>query len=154
MATAPQVQTAGTLSSEGDYSRWLDWNARPTDEARSLFKLVGRNGDTVESVRELIAVPPETERNLRSFICQHPEDALGVERVLQYRRRVAQEFERLCRRKNRSHRVVAKRRIILPQVLVDGSAVRVAEVASDRTRPLSLFPDAHGNFLAVRDFRQ
>jgi hypothetical protein len=58
--------------------------------------MVGRNGDTVESVRELIAVPPETERTLRSLYLPASRGRLGIERVLQYRRRVAEEFERLA----------------------------------------------------------
>jgi hypothetical protein len=99
MATAPQVQTTGTLSSRDDCSRWLDWNAKPTDEARKLLLLVGRNGDTIESVRDLIAVPPEIERTMRLFVLQHPEESGGVERVLEFRRRVSEEFDLLtaCR---------------------------------------------------------
>jgi hypothetical protein len=96
MATAPQVQTAGTLSAKDDCSRWLDWNAKPTEEARKLLMLVGRNGDTIESIRDLIAVPPEIERTMRLFVLQHPEESGGVERVLAFRRDVAEEFERLA----------------------------------------------------------
>jgi hypothetical protein len=93
---ASQVQTAGTLSSRDDRSRWLDWNAKPTEEARKLLMLVGRNDNTVESVRELIAVPPETEAALLLYAQENPEDAPGIERVLQFRHHVAKEFERLA----------------------------------------------------------
>jgi len=57
--------------------------------------MVGRKGDTVETVRGLIAVPPKIERILRSYMQRHPEDALGIECVLRYRKRVAEEFDRL-----------------------------------------------------------
>jgi hypothetical protein len=57
------------------------------DRAQKLLMLVGRNGDTIESIRELIAVPPEIERTLRLFVLEHPEESDGVERVLEFRRR-------------------------------------------------------------------
>ena len=47
--------------------------------------LPGRNGDTLDSIRELIAVPLEVE------------EALGIHRVLKLRRKVAEEFDRLVR---------------------------------------------------------
>jgi hypothetical protein len=96
---ASQVQTAGTLSSTDECSCWLDWNAKPTDEARKLLMLIGRNGDTIESIRDLIAVPPEIERTMRLFVLEHPEESGGVERVLEFRRRVSEEFDLLtaCR---------------------------------------------------------
>jgi hypothetical protein len=93
---ASQVQTADALPSTDDCSRWLDWNAKPTEEARKLLMLIGRNGDTIESIRDLIAVPPEIERTMRLFVLEHPEESGGVERVLQFRRHVAEEFERLA----------------------------------------------------------
>jgi hypothetical protein len=58
--------------------------------------LAGRNGDTIDSIRDLIAVPPETERTMRLFVLQYPEESGGVERVLAFRRQVAEEFERLA----------------------------------------------------------
>ena len=57
--------------------------------------MIGRNGDTIESIRELIMVPPEIERTLRLYLRWHPEDADGIERVLKFRSRVAKEFEEL-----------------------------------------------------------
>jgi hypothetical protein len=55
-----------------------------------------RKRDTVESIRELIAIPPETESVLTRYAYAHPEDAFGIERVLRFRKRVAEEFERLA----------------------------------------------------------
>lgn len=55
---------------------------------------IGRHGDTVESIRELIVVLQEIERTLRLYLRRHPEDE-GIERVLEFRSRVAEEFEEL-----------------------------------------------------------
>ena len=64
-------------------------------EARCLYRLLGQNGNTVEELRGLIAVPPETERALRTFARAHREDARWIEVALRFRRDVAREFERL-----------------------------------------------------------
>jgi hypothetical protein len=56
--------------------------------------MVGRNGDSVETIRELNAVPPEVEALLLAYAKRHPKDQQGIEGVLEFRRRVAQEFER------------------------------------------------------------
>jgi hypothetical protein len=100
MATALHVQTPGDFSPAAEYSSpWLDRAVAPREEAVSLFALIGRNGDTVESVRELIAVPPRMEAALLLYAERNPEDARGIERVLEFRRRVAEEFERLQEQK-------------------------------------------------------
>lgn len=69
------------------------------DEARALLALVqGRNGGTekaFEEVRELIAVPPGAMCALLSYCRKHPAEREGIERVLRFRRRVAEEFEKL-----------------------------------------------------------
>lgn len=66
-------------------------------EARQIFGLLGKNGDTVESLRKLIAVPPRAEALLRAFARERPENQHGIEQMLAYRRRVGEEFERLVR---------------------------------------------------------
>jgi hypothetical protein len=96
MATALQVQTLGPAPAiADDCSHWLEQTATPREEAMKLLALVGKNGDTVESIRELIAVPPDIEQALRLYSRWHPEDAYGVERVLKFRKRVGEQFERL-----------------------------------------------------------
>jgi hypothetical protein len=60
--------------------------------------MLGGNGDTVDTIRELIAVPREIETMLRAYAGQYPEYAIGIERVLQFRRRVGEEFERLVKK--------------------------------------------------------
>jgi hypothetical protein len=96
MATALQIQTheaAPPIAVEKSDSHWLDCTASAREEARILFEMMQRSGDTVESIRELIVVPPEIEEAL--YARRHPEDAYGIERVLKFRQRVADEFERL-----------------------------------------------------------
>jgi hypothetical protein len=100
MATASRVQTPGLLPyAECDLSHWLGCTASPREEARALFVMVGRNGDTVDSIRELITVPPGIERTLCLYLLRHPEDSDGVMRVLEFRSRVAEEFEQLATRR-------------------------------------------------------
>jgi hypothetical protein len=96
MATSAPVQTPEDFSPAAEYSSpWLDRPVAPREEALSLFAMIGRNGDTVESVRELIAVPARIEAALLLYADRNPGDASGIERVLQFRHRVAEEFERL-----------------------------------------------------------
>jgi hypothetical protein len=58
MATAAQVQTLATKGEKlPEIHCWLQL-AAPAVEARALFRLVGKNGNTVEKIRALIAVPP------------------------------------------------------------------------------------------------
>jgi len=71
----------------------------PREEARALLALVqGRSGGTaeaIEEVRQLIAVSPEVRETLRRYCRRHPEERKGIMRVLRFRRRVAEEFEKL-----------------------------------------------------------
>jgi len=75
------------------------WNlpSSPGEEAGRLVALVGHNGDTVETIRELIAVPPEIEKALLGFAKAYPEEAAGVHLLLEFRGKVSEEFERLCK---------------------------------------------------------
>ena len=57
-------------------------------EAIGLFRMVGHDGNTVEALRELIAVQPKIERVLRSFAQAHPEEAHGIDRNLKFRQAV------------------------------------------------------------------
>ena len=72
------------------------WDARgPAFEARGLFALLGRDGNTAEGIRRLIEVPPEVEASLRAFIRLNPEEGFEIEHILSFRQKVAEEFERL-----------------------------------------------------------
>jgi hypothetical protein len=92
---ASQIQTPAQIAGPGDCFQWLDGSHAPRDEARGLFGLVRRNAASVESVRDLIAVPPEIEAVLCLYAKRHPEDARGIEQVLRFRKRVQEEFDRL-----------------------------------------------------------
>jgi hypothetical protein len=66
-------------------------------EAESLYRMAQQKGNSLESVRELIAVPKETEAILREYARSDPAEAYWVEGALRFRKAVAAEFERLCR---------------------------------------------------------
>jgi hypothetical protein len=97
MATCPQVQTPTSAFDSEDCFQWLEGPFAARDEARGLFVLIRRNSASVESIRELIAVPPEIEAVLLLYAKQHQEDARGIEKVLAFRKRVREEFDRLLR---------------------------------------------------------
>lgn len=56
-----------------------------------------RTGTSIEDTRELIEVPQNQQAALRFSGLYNPEDAAGIERVLKFRKRVADEFERQVR---------------------------------------------------------
>ena len=66
------------------------------DEAKALYGMIGEE-NTVDELRELIAVPPRIECALRAFGRAHPEEAHSIERTLKFRLSVAREFERPVR---------------------------------------------------------
>ena len=65
-------------------------------EANALYRMIG-DENTVEAIRELIAVPPLIERVLLAFARAHTEEAYSIDRNLKFRLAVAREFERLVR---------------------------------------------------------
>jgi hypothetical protein len=83
------------LRENGHSSHSAIWDApTPRIEARALFQLIGQ-GATPEAIRDLIAIPPETEQLLRAYASQHPEERPSIERTISFRTLVSQEFERL-----------------------------------------------------------
>jgi hypothetical protein len=95
IASATQVQTTARVLASGDCFQWIDGTQAPRDEARGLFVLVRGNAASTESIRDLIAVPPEIEAALCLYASQHAKDAQGIEKVLSFRKRVREEFDRL-----------------------------------------------------------
>jgi hypothetical protein len=72
------------------------WVTRdPKSEARDLYRMVRYGNFTIAKIRELISVPPEIETTLRAYAFAYPEDAGKIEGVLGFRKKVAQEFERM-----------------------------------------------------------
>jgi hypothetical protein len=69
----------------------------PKWEARCLVQLLGKNGHTVDKLRELIRVTPKEEAILRASALHSPVLVERIEQALRYRVEVAQEFERLIR---------------------------------------------------------
>lgn len=57
-----------------------------------------QTGETADDIRELILVPPEIQSLFSSYALEHPEEFHAIEQVLDFRRRVAEEFERLVER--------------------------------------------------------
>ena len=97
MASTTQVQIRHSPFAPADCFEWLGGDHAPRDEARGLFVLIRRHAASVEAVRDLIAVPPEIEAVLFLYAKGHPEDVRGIEKVLRFRRRVREEFDRLVR---------------------------------------------------------
>jgi len=72
------------------------WAIRnPLDEARDLHRLTVYGSCTVESMRDLISVPPEIEAAVLAYADHYPKDGDRIRCVLRFRRRVGVEFEKL-----------------------------------------------------------
>lgn len=84
-----------SIESEKTSTAWpcLD-QAQPRTEAKSLAMLV-RNGESVESVRQLIDVSDKDMFLLEAMIREKPELTGRVQSSLSYRARVRQEFDRI-----------------------------------------------------------
>jgi hypothetical protein len=48
-------------------------------EARALLPLIGKDGNSVETLRALITIPPKFERALRAYAERHPEESHWIE---------------------------------------------------------------------------
>jgi hypothetical protein len=71
------------------------WATRnPSDEAGDLYRMVRFGSCTVIEIRELIAVPKHIREALLAYAERYPEDSDRIRCVLQFRERVAEEFER------------------------------------------------------------
>jgi hypothetical protein len=71
------------------------WATRnPSDEARDLYRMVRFGSCTIGEIRELIAVPKHVSEALLAYAERYPEDNERIRCILQFRERVAEEFER------------------------------------------------------------
>ena len=69
-----------------------------------LYRLVGRNGDSVDSLRRLISVTPAEKGELRDWAASSsPRVAVGIEHMLRFRNAVLAEFDRLLKTAPRSN---------------------------------------------------
>jgi len=80
---------------------------RVKEEARSLFRLVGQQGETARSIREQIYIPPHIARDLFAFIEREPEHAKWVLGAMEFRNRVLREFDVLTSSAEHAARVAA-----------------------------------------------
>lgn len=81
---------------EADHRADMEASLPPVkEEALALFQMIGRNGDSADSIRELIQVPPKVESWLLGQARHGPRGRRGILKVLNFRRRVLAEFERL-----------------------------------------------------------
>ena len=73
-----------------------DWMSNDTAaaEARGLYRMLA-GGHTPEELRRCIGVPPKIERRLRFYAALNPVETRWIEKILKFRKSVAQEFERL-----------------------------------------------------------
>jgi hypothetical protein len=81
------------IAAGGRENPWAIRN--PVDEARDLHRMVTYGSCTIEGIRDLISVPPEIESALLAYANRFPKDGERIHCVLQFRRKVAREFERL-----------------------------------------------------------
>jgi hypothetical protein len=91
--SAYDVRRDQALMPAGNENPWAIRN--PLDEARDLHRMVTHGSCTVESMRELISVPAEIESALLAYANRYPKDGERIHCVLQFRRKVGVEFERL-----------------------------------------------------------
>lgn len=64
--------------------------ASPRAEARALLRMIGRNLETIDSIRSLIGVPANYRRWL--LLSSPPTELASLERIFSYRERVLEEF--------------------------------------------------------------
>jgi len=91
--SAYDVRRDQVLAPSGSENPWAIRN--PLDEARDLHRMVTHGSCTIESMRELISVPAEIESALLAYANRYPKDGERIHCVLQFRRKVGVEFERL-----------------------------------------------------------
>ena len=66
----------------------------PRAEAKALFRMVNRNGDSLESLRALIQVG----ENVKQMMFKNSPDEKEVKRMLLFRERVLEVFDELAAR--------------------------------------------------------
>ena len=91
--------------------RWRHWRPQfgeivrafqtgsPREEAQRLFEML-RTGAEPRNIRKLIEIPPDDEHQLLAYVKANLEESFGILRVLAFRERVLEEFERLVRFRN------------------------------------------------------
>jgi hypothetical protein len=98
--TFDKIAAHKTTESKRDPDLWRPGS--PIEEARVLFRLVDKNGDTVESLRELICVNDRELTVLQEWAAFAPlVVAVGIESMVHFREKVLEEFNRLVENAHR-----------------------------------------------------
>lgn len=71
-------------------------------EAEVLYRLVQTGKDSLESIRGLIAAPPQLEAHVRDLNLSNPDDERKLLASLKFRKEVLTEFESLVVEENSS----------------------------------------------------
>ncbi len=75
MSASHKIKIAKLGADSGPESKRALWSVpSPKTEAQALLKLLGPNGSTAETIRDLIAIPAETEAHFRSYAASYPEE--------------------------------------------------------------------------------
>jgi hypothetical protein len=69
--------------------------------------LVGKTGETVQTIRDLILIDQRLEKILQTFVKSSPYETMWVLRAIQFRRLVLEEFNRLAKKKEHGERIAA-----------------------------------------------
>jgi hypothetical protein len=78
---------------------------RVKDEARSLFRLVGQQGETVRSIRAQISIPPSAAREMFAFVEAYPAEGRWMLAAIEFRNRVMREFDALVESGEHAERI-------------------------------------------------
>jgi hypothetical protein len=76
-------------------------------EAAALFGMIGRNGETVDSIRDLVRVDRDSMKALLGFLAVQPKEFRWVTEALNFRDLVLEKFDHLTKRKESLELVVA-----------------------------------------------
>lgn len=90
LTTVPAFRRPALVGALDEASLW--GLPSPEYEAQMLLRLIATGRETVESVRELIAVSPRIEAFLLAYARAHPKEGMGISKILEFRRQVGREF--------------------------------------------------------------
>jgi hypothetical protein len=72
------------------------YEAPESIEARAIIRLVSLGTSTLEEARELISIPDRQEQALKLFVAVAGKEGASIARAVNFRRKVAEEFEKLA----------------------------------------------------------
>jgi len=87
------------LSKNEAGTKFQAWQfGNPRTEAKALFIILGRNGDTEESLLKLIRVTPQEQVTLRDCAARYHDLSDHIEQAIQFREKVEEEFKRIAKK--------------------------------------------------------